>query len=402
MRDPVNPNDRENMLDQLLQSFALDALICSLPDNVLLLTKYWPVTGNTLAVFCRGTEVGLLVPQDEQSFVSKNSTTKIIYYQPGSLDALSNEVNSAEQGLRHLLELLSFDGKNIGVDCGAQSVPSPYLSVKLFGNSLQTMIEQVIPESKVTSASDLLAEAKSMVTLDELQILRRACSIAQTAFLLGIASIDCGVPEFDIANNFRRSLSKGVEDTLRTDGFAFCMSGSNSALAYRAFANSTEKLLAAGELVMIHCNSYCGGFWTDITRTYCLGKPSLQIQKMRAAMMRARFATLESIRPGIFACEIDKVARDSLDKDGFGKYFKHATGHGVGFSACDASARPRIHPLSPDRIEEGSVFNIEPAIYIDSVGGMRHCDMVYVTSNGAELLTDFQVGDQDFIVPGSS
>ena len=69
--------------------------------------------------------------------------------------------------------------------------------------------------------------------------------------------------------------------------------------------------------------------------------------------------------------------------------FKHSTGHGVGFAAADPNALPRVHPASPDVLEKGMTFNIEPAIYIEGVGGMRHCDVVACTNVGTNVLTDF-------------
>ena len=73
---------------------------------------------------------------------------------------------------------------------------------------------------------------------------------------------------------------------------------------------------------------------------------------------------------------------------GFGPAFKHPTGHGVGFAAINHNARPRVHPRSDDVLENGMVLNIEPAAYVEQFG-MRHCDMIAVTDDGAELLTDF-------------
>ena len=90
------------------------------------------------------------------------------------------------------------------------------------------------------------------------------------------------------------------------------------------------------------------------------------------------------------AADVDAAARDVLKMRGFGPQFKHSTGHGVGFSAIDANAKPRLHPKSEDTLEAGMVFNVEPAIYFEGYGGMRHCDMVAVTDSGAEVLTPFQ------------
>jgi Xaa-Pro aminopeptidase len=95
------------------------------------------------------------------------------------------------------------------------------------------------------------------------------------------------------------------------------------------------------------------------------------------------------IRPGIHARQVDGTARSDLEKYSYGKQFTHALGHGAGFAA-NANGRPRIHPASPDVLEAGMTFNAEPAIYIEGYGGMRHCDVVAVTSSGADVLTQFQ------------
>jgi Xaa-Pro dipeptidase len=119
---------------------------------------------------------------------------------------------------------------------------------------------------------------------------------------------------------------------------------------------------------------------------------------MYEAVFAARDAALRAIAPGKNASEIDHAARSVLESRGFGPAFKHSTGHGVGFSAIDADALPRLHPKSSDVLETGMVFNVEPAIYLDEVGGIRHCDMVAVTANGAELLTPFFTRPEDLIL----
>ncbi len=140
---------------------------------------------------------------------------------------------------------------------------------------------------------------------------------------------------------------------------------------------------------MIHANTTGDGNWTDISRTYVVGSPASKQKRMTDAITEARTAALNAISPGVTAREVDKAAREVLKRHGFGDAFKHATGHGVGFAAADPNALPRIHPLSPDILEAGMTFNIEPAIYIEGDGGMRHCDVVACTDSGAEVLTDF-------------
>ena len=128
-----------------------------------------------------------------------------------------------------------------------------------------------------------------------------------------------------------------------------------------------------------------------------MGPASDQQHEMYEAVMEARGAALDSIRPGVLAAEVDRAARDTLEARGFGGAFKHSTGHGVGFAAIDANARPRISADSTERLEWGMVFNVEPAIYLDGAGGLRHCDMVAVTETGVEVLTDFQARVEELV-----
>ncbi len=236
----------------------------------------------------------------------------------------------------------------------------------------------------------MLDRLKSVKTATEMDHIRRASRLAASGFAEAERAIAPGRREDEVAADigaaFARIASDGFE---RGDGYFFCMSGPNSAKAAGAYARTRRRVIEEGDLVMIHANTVGDGYWTDITRTFIAGNPSGEQQKMREAIEEARTAALAAIAPGVTAKLVDKAARDVLKKHGFGAEFKHATGHGVGFAAANPDALPRIHPRSPDVLMAGMTFNIEPAIYIDGVGGMRHCDVVACTESGAEVLTDF-------------
>ncbi|MCA1684981.1 MAG: M24 family metallopeptidase, partial [Planctomycetia bacterium] len=148
----------------------------------------------------------------------------------------------------------------------------------------------------------------------------------------------------------------------------------------------------------VHCNSYADGYWVDVTRTYSLGEPAGR-RAIYEAVFAAREAALAAARPGVKASAVDRAARGVLEAAGFGPRFTHPTGHGVGFAAIDPDARPRIHPASDDLLEEGMVFNIEPAVYFEGDCGLRHCDVVALTAGGAEVLTPFQATIEELIIP---
>jgi len=94
---------------------------------------------------------------------------------------------------------------------------------------------------------------------------------------------------------------------------------------------------------------------------------------------------------------VDGAAREIMRSHGVAESFKHSTGHGVGFAAADHDALPRLAPDSPDLLESGMVLNIEPALYFDGIGGVRHCDIVQVTENGAHWLTPFHYRLDDLL-----
>ena len=127
-----------------------------------------------------------------------------------------------------------------------------------------------------------------------------------------------------------------------------------------------------------------------MTRTFCLGDPARRRGELYSAVLKARAAALEVIRPGARAADVDRAARRVLEGYGLGQHFKHPAGHGAGFQAIDHHAQPRLHPKSDDVLESGMVINLEPAVYFDGECGLRHCDMVVITADGHEVLTPFQ------------
>ncbi|HYK20047.1 MAG TPA: M24 family metallopeptidase, partial [Pyrinomonadaceae bacterium] len=220
--------------------------------------------------------------------------------------------------------------------------------------------------------------------------------IAETAFKEGAKAFHAGLSELEVAALFRTPLSTqsfaGVE---RADGFTYCMSGPNSVCAYASYQRSTSRKVETGDLMLVHCNSYADGYWTDITRTFCIGEADERKLKMYDAVLAARTAALASIRAGVKAAAVDEAAREVMIDCGFGQEFRHGLGHCVGYAAINHNAPPRLHPRSDDVLATGMVFNVEPACYIDGFGGLRHCDMVLVTATGAEVLTPFQNNTRD-------
>ena len=387
--------ERIGRIQDALRAGQLDAVMVSLPRHVLLLTGYCPVVGASIALCSSDGEVGLLAPQDEQQFVMRGWADHVEYFQPASLDKISSLSESVLQPLRKLISRFKFSpAQAFGISCGLASQPSPYAAMHIFGEALRSISAEVLRGATLVQAENLLERLSSVKTERELSRIRTACAIASGGMENGRANLVAGHSEMEIAaaleHKFAAAAASAGLD--RQHAFLHCMSGPNSAHAHYAYAHSSLRRLGKRDLALIHCNSHVDGYWTDITRTYCLDDPEDQQKRMFQAVLEARDAAIQMVRPGARASEVDQAARRTIEKHGFRDAFKHSTGHGVGFEAINAGALPRIHPASDDVLEAGMVFNIEPAIYLEGFGGVRHCDMVAVHSSGAELLTSFHSG----------
>lgn len=396
MRD----EERVNRIMSALRKAQLDSLICALPAYVLMTTGYWPVVGTSIVVTNADGEQVALVPEDEED-LARLGWARVRTYQPSSLEKLQSVAEAAAGPLRRLLRDMAVERGCIGFEAGPVSEPASYAAMHLFGKSITSLIHAAAPAAQLVPADDLLAALASEKTPSEVEKIQIACEIAEHAFSDGVRSITAGARETEIAAMFRGPLvtfGTGYCDVARAEGFAYCMSGPNSAKAHGAYARSRTRQIRSGDLVLIHCNSCANGYWTDITRTYLLRDPDERTMKVYEAVFAARKAALDAIRPGVRASEVDRAARNTLAKYGFAKAFKHPTGHGVGFAAISANARPRIHPKSDEVLQPGMVFNVEPAVYMEEVGGLRHCDMVAITVSGVDVLTPYHATFQDLVL----
>jgi Xaa-Pro aminopeptidase len=385
--------ERISRIQEHLHTAALAAVVCSLPSNVLLLTGYWPVVGESIAICVHGGPNVLLVPEDEAELAGAGFADSVETFASGTLSEMTSVSEAVKPHLANTLHKLNIRPGPIGVESGASSQAASYLAINLYGNDLPDILRELLPNSTFIRIEGWIETLKSIKVPAELEKIRQACAIAKKAYELAAPQLRAGMREPEAAQLLQARLSSGERRMLPTErcsGFAFCMSGPNSAKAYAAYARTRERALEPADLVMMHCNSYVDGFWTDVTRTFILQAPDKLQDKIYAAILAARRAALATIEPGVRAAEVDSAARQVIQDFELGQYLKHGTGHGVGFSAMSSHSRPRIHAGSQDVLEEGMVFNLEPAVYIEGYGGVRHCDMVAVTNRGYELLTEFQ------------
>lgn len=398
----MNDQERVERIREALKAAQLDAVVCALPTNVLMLSGYFPVIGTSICVAASDGHRTLLVPEDEKDLAEKGHADEIHTYRPSSLDTIQTPVEAACDPLRQLLRDHGLHCAQLGYEYGPASEPASYAAMNVFAGSIAALLHNATPGAPLSPADEMLQRLTAVKTPREIECIRLACGIVAQAFERGRAAMRIGMSETKAAEFFRGSIS--VMGTAHprvrqgANGFAWCMAGKNSAKASGAYARSSDTLIARHEFVLVHCNGQADGYWTDVTRTYVLAAPEERQLRLYEAVFSARAAAMAAIRPGVKASEVDRVAREVLRSRGLDQAMPHSTGHGVGFAAISANARPRLHPKSEDVLEEGMVFNVEPAVYFDSYGGLRHCDMVAVTAGGVELLTPFQSSKEELIL----
>ena len=138
---------------------------------------------------------------------------------------------------------------------------------------------------------------------------------------------------------------------------------------------ASDRVIQEGEFVTMDIGAVYQGYHSDMTRTVAVGEVSAELKKIYDIVYKAQMASLEAVAVGKTGAEIDKVARDIIQEHGYGDYFGHSLGHGVGL---DIHEGPRVSAASDTVLEENMIITIEPGIYLPDVGGVRIEDLVVV------------------------
>lgn len=225
---------------------------------------------------------------------------------------------------------------------------------------------------------DLIETMRAVKDPDEISSIRRSVALAKGALKKALKILRPGVSE--------KAVSAKVETEFIEEGASAAYKpivafGRNSS---RPHARPTDDTLKPNQHVMMDIGCSLNGYNSDLTRVAMLGRVKEAIKKIYRIVHDAQERAIEMIRPGIRISEIDLAARRHIQGRGFGKYFSHSTGHGVGLEVHE---KPSISRINQEALKPGMVFTVEPAIYIPKIGGVRIEDMALVTDRGCEILT---------------
>jgi Xaa-Pro aminopeptidase len=170
------------------------------------------------------------------------------------------------------------------------------------------------------------------------------------------------------------------------DGFAFPTIVAAGANGANPHTTPGDRVVEAGQTVIVDCGATLDGYASDCTRTFAAGELTDELREAYFVCLRAQLAGLDAVRPGVSGVDADAAARRMIDDAGFGEYFGHGLGHGLGM---DVHELPRLSTESTETLAAGNVTSVEPGIYLPGSGGIRIEDLVVVRDGGPEVLTTF-------------
>ena len=242
-------------------------------------------------------------------------------------------------------------------------------------------LELAAPSASFPDASTALAALRIIKDADEIAKMRRAVVIAQDALKACIPLIKIGMREKELASELTIQLFKNGSSP-EIPFSPIVSSGPNSANAHAA---PSDRRLQAGDMLVIDWGAGYDGYISDLTRTFAVGDVDAECQKIHKIVQEANAAGRAAGRPGAACAVVDKAARDVIEKSGYGVYFNHRTGHGIGMEGHED---PYVRGDNMQILEPGMCYTVEPGIYLTDRNGVRIEDNMVVTEDGTESMSD--------------
>ena len=240
-------------------------------------------------------------------------------------------------------------------------------------------LEQSLSEVTLISTADLTEDLRSIKDNEEVELIKQAQNITDRAFSHIIGYIKESLSEKEIAWE--------LESWIRLNGaeavpfVPIVASGINAAEPHHF---SGDKRVKKGEMIILDFGAVVSGYSSDMTRTVFLGKPTARQKKIYEIVLSSQNRVLKKLKAGITIKEIDGIAKAVIESEGFGEFFQHNLGHGVGLSVHE---KPTLCPLNDSFLAEDMLCTVEPGIYLPGWGGVRIENLLLIKKNEAELLT---------------
>jgi Xaa-Pro dipeptidase len=388
-----NPPSRAQQIRSFLNKSELQGWIAWRPDELLMLSGYFPFWGASLLICFADAEPVLFVPQIEpRDHIPAG--LRIQEYPWGDLkcrDPYSVLVSVVGRELGKA----GVKDERVGMNASAARTSLP----------IQAAEQIPMPEAFAAQLSMLTAKTHAQhhaaftdlylrKAPEEIQAIRQANRVANVGLQVFFENLQPGISEAEVAAAVESAIYRQIDcdGIFHSRGWAMVQSGPNSADAGR-FNRSTGRCLENGDLVLIELATCVNGYWSDLTRTAAVGSPNAELVQILSIVRDAQQSAIDAVGPGVSAGHIDALARDKIAGHGLSSFFTHHTGHHVGFRYHDPGFG--IFPGESAKLEPGMVITIEPGVYVpERGGGARIEDNVLVTASGHEVLSRVEGSEQ--------
>ncbi|WP_342558774.1 Xaa-Pro peptidase family protein [Metasolibacillus sp. FSL K6-0083] len=241
-------------------------------------------------------------------------------------------------------------------------------------------LTSLYPAASFERLDDQINAMRVIKDEDELIKMREAAKLADYAIEVGCKEIAEGKTEMEILN--------AIESAIKAKGYSMSfdtmvLAGEKSASPH---GTPGDRKIKRGDMILFDLGVVYEGYCSDITRTVAFGEVNEAQKEIYNAVREANERAIAAVKPGVRACDLDKISRDVITEAGYGEYFTHRLGHGLGISVHEY---PSVTGTNTFALQQGMVFTIEPGIYKSDVTGVRIEDDVVVTADGVEVLTKF-------------
>ncbi len=355
---------RFDKLNASLRTSDLDAVILNPGPTLTHLTglHFHLMERPVVLLFAKDQDPAIVLPELELQKVASLSYKLQVF-------AYSENPVEWDGAFRKAAQALGLDGKRVGVE------PRQLRLLEF------RYVKAGASEAEYPDASEVLSGLRLRKDQAEVDAMRRAVKIAQDALEATIPLIKIGMTEKELsAELVVQLLRQGSEPELP---FAPIVSGGPNAANPQA--SPSERKLQPGDLLVVDWGAAYDGYISDLTRTFAVGEVDDECQKIHKIVQEANAAGRAAAMPGVPCANVDKGAREVIEKAGYGVYFTHRTGHGIGMEGHE---EPYMRGDNMQLLEPGMAFTVEPGIYLPGRNGVRIEDNVVITETGADVLSD--------------
>ncbi|MBN1693579.1 MAG: aminopeptidase P family protein [Dehalococcoidales bacterium] len=349
-------NKRLEKLRSRLTEKAIDGILITQPDNRRYLSGFHGTAGYLIitarrAILATDFRYTEQAKEEAPDFTVKQITGNLEKWFPGL---------AGDMGIKRL----GFEGRDVAFSFHRQIIDA--LKKKKYS-------------VKLVPIEGLVEDIRAVKGPEEIEFIAKASAITDASFEDIESKLKAGMTENQVAWELEKAMREGGSEYLPFD--IIVASGPNASLPH---AKPTDRAIKAGESIVIDMGARYKGYASDLSRTVCVGGPDTKLKEVYNIVLKAQTAAAEAISKGMTGNHADKIARDLINKAGYGEAFGHSLGHGVGLAAHE---QPRLGTLSKDRLTDGMVFTIEPGIYLSGWGGVRIEDTVVMERGKVKMIT---------------